>query len=76
MSDTIARLESRIYDLSAENASLATSVEHLRQSVEKLNKAVDALQTTMSTGRGALWVIISVSGLLGGVVTTWLGKHT
>lgn len=72
--ERIARLEETVSVLREDNASLSTSVAHLSASVEKLTGKLDELNNTMNRGRGALWVIIGASGVLGGLLSAGISK--
>lgn len=67
--DRITRLEAAVANLRVENASLATSVEHLSESVRDLVVVVGTLRDTMNKGRGALWLFLTLSAMLGAALT-------
>lgn len=64
----------RITQLEIENAKLSVSLEHLTESVKELTSVVQQLRDTMNQGRGALWVVVGVSTLLGGAISAGLTK--
>lgn len=66
--------EARLNQLEIANAKLSTSLEHLTASVNKLTDKVDELNDSMNKGRGALWVIVGASTLLGGAISAGLTK--
>lgn len=66
--------EERITQLEIENARLAVSLEHLTESVRELTKTVQDLRDTMNRGRGALWVVVGASTLMGGAISAGLTK--
>lgn len=66
--------DDRITQLEIENARLAVSLEHLTDSVKELTKTVQDLRDTMNRGRGALWVVIGASTLVGGAISAGLTK--
>lgn len=66
--------EARITQLEIENARLAASLEHLTESVRELTRTVQDLRDTMNRGRGALWVIVGASTLVGGAISAGLTK--
>lgn len=72
--DRIRALEEHVGDLRVENASLAASVQHLTDSVNRLTISLTDLQATMNKGRGALWVIVGASTFLGGVISAGINK--
>ena len=77
MTDTarIESLEERVTELRVANAALATSVEHLAESVKTLTDTVGDLRDTMNKGRGALWVIVGGSSVLGAVIATVISNY-
>jgi outer membrane murein-binding lipoprotein Lpp len=72
--DRITRLESHVTDLKVANAGLAASVEHLASSVRSLVATVDVLRDTINQGRGAVWVIVGVSGTIGAMIAMGVAK--
>ena len=69
MEDRIQRLEISVVELRVDNASLAKSVEHLSESVRDLVTVVGTLRDTMNKGRGALWMLLTASAVMGGVLS-------
>ena len=69
MEDRINRLEVSVVELRVDNARLAESVEHLSQSVRDLVTVVGTLRDTMNKGRGALWMLLTASAVLGGLLS-------
>ncbi len=72
--ERIRTLEAHVGDLRVENASLAASVQHLTESVNRLTISLTELQATMNKGRGALWVIVGASTFLGGAISAGVNK--
>lgn len=66
--------ETRLQQLEIENAKLAISLEHLSESVRELTRTVQELRDTMNRGRGALWVIVGASTLVGGAISAGVNK--
>ena len=66
--------EERLTALEIENAKLAVSLEHLTDSVKELTKTVQDLRDTMNRGRGALWVVVGASTLVGGAISAAITK--
>ena len=69
-SSRIDLLQGQVTELRVANASLATSLEHLAASVTKLDTTVTGLVATMNQSKGALWVIVGVSSVAGGILAT------
>jgi hypothetical protein len=72
--DRIVKLEGGVTDLKIANAKLAVSVEHLAASVRSLVSTVDVLRDTINQGRGAVWVIVGVSGAIGALIAAGIAK--
>jgi uncharacterized protein YlxW (UPF0749 family) len=72
--DRIRQLEKHVGDLRVDNASLASSVQHLTNSVDELTASLKVLEASMNKGRGALWVIVAASTFLGGIVSAGINK--
>lgn len=66
--------DERITQLEIENAKLATSLEHLTDSVKELTRTVQDLRDTMNRGKGALWIVVGASTLVGGAISAAFTK--
>lgn len=66
--------DERLTALEIENARLATSLEHLTDSVKELTRTVQDLRDTMNRGKGALWIVVGASTLVGGAISAALTK--
>jgi NADPH-dependent curcumin reductase CurA len=67
-------MEDRVRSLEIANAKLATSVEHLSQTVTVLASTVQDLRDTMNQGRGALWLMMAAAGSIGAIIVTLAKK--
>lgn len=75
MSDVrLDKIEAEVVALKVANASLVTAVEHLSDTLAKLDRTVDDLRDAMNRGRGALWVIVGASTFLGGAISAGVQK--
>lgn len=70
MEERIHDLESQVTALRINNAQLSTSLEHLSKAVSQLQSGVDALNETISKGKGAM-AVIGGAGLAAGTLIHW-----
>ena len=75
--ERIRRLEDENQQRAVDHARLSGSVEHLISSLDAVTVELKAVTAVMNQGRGAAWVVMGVSGLIGGglaaLLTKWLG---
>lgn len=75
MPDEILRdLERDVVALKVSNAELAGELRNLRDTVDKLDAAVNNLTETLNRGKGAMWGIMLIAGSLGASLTTIVKK--
>jgi len=74
MDDRLQRLERDVSDLRVANSGLEVEVKNLSTQVHNLSDAVTKLNTTMSEGKGALWVVRIVFGTIG-AGAVWFLDH-
>jgi hypothetical protein len=72
--ERISRLEDGLTQALVQNARLAAAVEHLSESVLGLQRTVGDLRDTMNKGRGALWVVVAASSVMGAVMATLISN--
>ena len=70
----ISEIEERQQESELQLARLGVHMEHMSTAVTNLTKSVDGLKTTMDQGRGALWVVLAASSVLGAILTTAISK--
>lgn len=70
--------DARIRRLEVDSALYHSTATSLQDAVEALNATVHELRDTINRGRGAVWLLILVSGAIGAAITTvsgWLKAH-
>lgn len=72
--ERLARLEAENQQRAVDHARLSSSVEHLSEAVQMLSTTVQEFRDTMNKGRGAMWIVLAVCTLLGGLVSTAINK--
>ncbi len=72
--ERIRTLEEHVGNLRVENASLAASVQHLTESVDRLTVSLTGLEATMNRGKGALWVVVGASSVAGAILASMISN--
>ena len=64
----MTELERIVGDLREDFARLDSDVRHLRPVVEKLTSSVDTLTEALNRSKGAVWMLMFVSGAMGAMM--------
>jgi chromosome segregation ATPase len=72
--ERIRALEREVTDLRVANQSLSNNIAHLTKAVDSLTEVVQGLRDTMNQGRGALWLAMATSGVIGALAVV-IGKR-